>query len=126
MASGMELRRELGRLAKEAGAAFEERVAAVVSAAGALAIVRGVKRLAGELPERSSAESLGDIDVLVGDAGRRILWAVECKDLSGALTAAEIAREMTEHFRQVGTTPVTKHAERVAWLADRVPAALIP
>jgi hypothetical protein len=62
--------------------------------------------------------------VLGGDARNRILWAIECKDLSGALSAADVAREMGEHFRVVGGTSMSKHAERVAWLESRLPAAL--
>jgi len=67
---------------------------------------------------------LGDIDVLVADPIRKRLWAIECKDLSGALSTAEVAREMTEHFREVGNTSVSKHSERVEWLAARPELAL--
>jgi hypothetical protein len=91
---------------------------------GRLAVVQRVGRLGDERLQRAPGQSLGDIDVLAGDASTRTLWALECKDLSGAMTAAEIVREMSEHFRVVGSTSMTKHAERVTWLEARVPAAL--
>jgi len=118
------LRRQLGRLAGEDGAAFEHEVARVLRDDGRLAIAERVGRIGDERLERAPGQSLGDIDVLTGDASTRTLWALECKDLSGAMTAAEIAREMSEHFRAIGSTSMRKHAERVAWLEARVPAAL--
>lgn len=118
------LRRELGRHAREDGAAFEREVARVLRDDGRLAVAERVGRLGDERIQRAPGQSLGDIDVLAGDASTRTLWALECKDLSGAMTAAEIAREMSEHFRAIGSTSMTKHAERVAWLEARVPAAL--
>jgi hypothetical protein len=118
------LRRELGRLARQEGATFESEVASVLHDDGRLAVARRVGRLGEERIEREPGQSLGDIDILAGDVSTRTLWALECKDLSGAMTAAEIAREMSEHFRAIGSTSMTKHAERVAWLEARIPAAL--
>jgi hypothetical protein len=119
------LRRELGRVADEDGAKFEREVAQVVrNTNGRLAVAERVSRLGGDRLQRAPGQPLGDIDVLAGDASTRTLWAVECKDLSGAMTAAEIAREMSAHFRAIGSTSMTKHAERVTWLEARIPAAL--
>jgi len=118
------LRRELGRLAREDGAAFEREVARVLRDDGRLAVTERLRQLGDERLQRAPGQSLGDIDVLAGDLSTRTLWALECKDLSGAMTAAEIAREMSEHFRAIGSTSMTKHAERVAWLKARIPAAL--
>ncbi|MGN6869479.1 MAG: hypothetical protein ACTHMY_13865 [Solirubrobacteraceae bacterium] len=118
------LRRQLGRIADEKGAAFEREVAKVIRDDGRLPVAVRVRRLGGDRLERAPGQSLGDIDVLVGDPSTRVIWALECKDLSGAAMAAEIAREMSEHFRAVGTTSMTKHAERVSWLEVRLPAAL--
>lgn len=118
------LRRELGRLAREDGAAFERETATILRDDGRLLVAERVRRLGDERLQRAPGQSLGDIDVLVGDVSTRTLWTLECKDLSTALTAAEIAREMSEHFHAIGSTSVTKHAERVAWLETRMPAAL--
>lgn len=62
--------------------------------------------------------------MLAADRRTRIIWAIECKDLSGAVTAAEITREMSDHFRAAGATSVTKHSERVDWLRERISGAL--
>jgi hypothetical protein len=87
-------------------------------------VVRSVKRLGSEKLRRSPSEDLGDIDVLAADPARKTMWAIECKSLSGSLSSSEVVLEMTSHFDQAGTTSVTKHGERVAWLGKRMPAAL--
>ena len=122
LAESEPLRRELGRIAKEEGAKFEEEVQEVIRAAGWQA-QRRVRRLNGEHMQRSDGETLGDIDVLAGSDASPVLWAVECKSLNGSLSSAEVAREMSDHFRANGTSSVAKHAERVAWLQERSAAA---
>ncbi len=122
LAESEPLRRELGRIAKEEGARFEEEVERVIRAAGWQAR-RRVRRLDGEGMQRSDGETLGDIDVLAGSDSSTVLWAVECKSLNGSLSSAEVAREMSDHFRANGKSSVAKHAERVAWLQERRVAA---
>jgi hypothetical protein len=122
LAESAPLRRELGRIAKEEGAKFEEEVHEVIRAAGWQA-QRRVRRLNGEHMQRSDGETLGDIDVLAGNEASPFLWAVECKALNGSLSSAEVAREMSDHFRANGKSSVAKHAERVAWLQERREAA---
>lgn len=121
LASATGLRRELGKMAKEKGAEFEGEVAEVFRGCGHV-VEQGVKRLAGEKLRRGPGEDLGDIDVLAADPEGKVIWAVECKDLSGTLSSSEVVIEMTGHFGQRGTTSVTKHRERVDWLAERLPA----
>lgn len=116
------LRKELGRIAKEEGAKFEKEVEEATRAAGWLAC-RGVRRLDNDRLQRSNGETLGDIDVLAGSDNSPILWAVECKSLNGSLSSAELAREMSDHFRPEGKSSVAKHTERVAWLQERGAAA---
>lgn len=123
LATAPELRSQLGRLADQDGAEFEGRVAEEIEQLG-FAVARGVKRLGGEKLRRSPSEDLGDIDVLAADPARKTMWAIECKSLSGSLSSSEVVLEMTAHFDQAGTSSVTKHGERVAWLGERVPAAL--
>jgi hypothetical protein len=123
LASAPELKSELGRLADQEGAEFEERVAAEAEQLG-FAVARSVKRLAGEKLRRSASEDLGDIDVLAADPAAKTIWAIECKSLSGSLSSSEVVLEMTAHFNQEGTSSVTKHGERVAWVGKRMPAAL--
>jgi hypothetical protein len=118
------LRAELGRLAHEKGVTFEREVAALLREEDWLEVAISVRRLGDDRLGRSRGEPLGDIDVLAADRRTRIIWAIECKDLSGAVTAAEITREMSDHFRNGGSTSVTKHSERVDWLRERIPGAL--
>ncbi|MBK5219776.1 MAG: hypothetical protein JJE35_08320 [Thermoleophilia bacterium] len=122
LAESDSLRKELGRIAKEAGAKFEEETLEVFRA-GDWSARKTVRRLAGERLQRSSGQSLGDVDVLAGKVGSPIIWAVECKALTGSLSSAEVAREMSDHFRASGSSSVTKHEERVDWLRDRSAAA---
>lgn len=98
LAESEPLRRELGRIAKEEGAKFEEEVQDVIRAAG-WQTYRRVRRVDGEHMQRSDGGTLGDIDVLAGCEASPILWAMECKSLNGSLSSAEVAREMSDHFR---------------------------
>jgi len=123
LATTPELKSVLGRLADQDGAEFEAWVAEKVEQLG-FAVARSVKRLDGKKLQRSSSEDLGDIDVLAADPARKTIWAIECKSLSGSLSSSEVVLEMTAHFDQAGTSSVTKHGERVAWLRKRMPAAL--
>lgn len=123
LATAPELKSQLGRLADQDGAEFEGRVADKIEQLG-FAVARSVKRLGGEKLRRSRSEDLGDIDVLAADPARKTMWAIECKSLSGSLSSSEVVLEMTAHFDQAGTSSVTKHGERVAWLGKRMPAAL--
>jgi hypothetical protein len=118
LAESEPLRRELGRIAKEEGARFEEEVQDVIRAEG-WQTRRRLRRVDGNQMQRSDGETLGDIDVLAGSENSPILWAVECKSLNGSLSSAEVAREMSDHFRSEGKSSVAKHAERVAWLQER-------
>ena len=118
LAESEPLRRELGRIAKEAGVEFEEETLKVFLDADWKAC-RRVRRLGRERLERSDGQSLGDIDVLAGKENSQVLWAIECKALNGSLSSAEVSREMSDHFRSVGSTSVTKHEERIKWLQER-------
>lgn len=123
LAQTEELKAELGRLALEAGARFEGRVAAIFSAAARFETLGNVTSLGNEKLERANGEILGDIDVLAADTRSRILYAVECKDLAGALSPSEVAGELSEHFAEQGGTAV-KHSERIEWLSARIAPAL--
>ena len=123
LAQGEELRAELGRLAAEAGAEFEQEVGEAFDAANRFEVKTNVVALGAEKLQRSNGETLGDIDVLAADTRACVLYAVECKDLAGALSPSEVAGELSEHFAHEGETAV-KHGERIEWLSSRVGAAL--
>jgi hypothetical protein len=69
---------------------------------------------------------LGDIDVLAVNPKKRVLWAVEVKDLAFARNPAELANELENIFRTQGNkrASVDKHLERVAWLRDNLALTL--
>ncbi len=116
LAGSPELREELGRLSAEAGIEFQHEVAAIFRADTRFAVDESVTSLGGHRLQRPNGETLGDIDVVAADRLARILHAVECKDLAGALTPSEVASELSEHFDDDADTSSSKHAERVAWL----------
>lgn len=119
-----ELRAELGRLAEEAGHAFEHEVAEVFDASPRFTARENVESLAGVSLRRGNAQDLGDIDVLAADKVAWILYGVECKDLAGALTPTEVAGELSEHFDTQEGVSTSKHAERIAWLETHRAEAL--
>ncbi len=123
LAQSRELRAELGRLAVEAGAEFEQQVGETFDAAGRFKVKANVTALGAETLQRPNGETLGDIDVLAADTRGYVLYAVECKDLVGALSPSEVAGELSEHFAHEGETAI-KHGERVDWLSSRVDSAL--
>jgi hypothetical protein len=62
--------------------------------------------------------------VLTADPATKTIWAIECKSLSGSLGSSEVVLEMTAHFNAAKNSSVAKHGERVAWVGERLPAAL--
>jgi hypothetical protein len=85
-----------------------------------------VKKVDGERIARENGQDLTDVDVLAADTGARVIYALECKDLEGARTPAELDNELRSTFRS-GSSPrsaADKHEERVAWLAGRIPRVL--
>lgn len=123
LAEGEALRAELGRVAQETGHQFEANVADAFCNAG-LEARKNVTTLGPDSLKRVDGRDLGDIDVLVAQSSARTLWIVECKDLRGALTPAEVIDEMTEHFGESETASVARVEARRAWVDERREAAL--
>lgn len=105
----------MGRIRQMIGEEFNDRVAEEFEGFSRYKVCRRAERFGGKRIERSPAEPLGDIDVLVVDRARRTIIAVETKDFGLAKTPAELANEIAEFDNSPGST-VRKHAERVAWL----------
>ena len=63
-------------------------------------------------------QDIADVDVLAADLEAKQLLAVECKDLEGARTPAELRNEIDETFGQSGKkrSKLEIHLERIAWL----------
>lgn len=62
--------------------------------------------------------------MLTADPARKRIWAIECKSLAGSLGSSEVMLEMTAHFDGSRTSSISKHGERVAWVRERMAAAL--
>lgn len=67
-------------------------------------------------------EAIGDIDVLAVDVIRHKLYAIEAKNLAGALDAYQLANELAGIFRTGGTRPsdVERHLERRTWIRSHL------
>lgn len=124
LAETQKLRAELSQLADEAGHAFAREVAGVFDASPRLTVREGLSSIGGVALKRGNGDDLGDVDVLVADMVAHVLYGVECKDLFGALTPAEVASELSEHFDAEQGVTTSKHAERVAWLEEHRAEAL--
>ena len=106
-----ELRSLQGRVANISGEAFNDRVADLYENVPGLIVRRRVMKLAGRRIERSRAEPLGDIDVLVADQSNKVLLLVETKDFSAARTPAEFASEEQKLWETLSI-----HNERSEWV----------
>jgi hypothetical protein len=113
-----EMKRVVGKLQHESGEVFNDKVADLYEEVRGFVVRRRVKKIGGVRLERSLGHTLGDIDVLAADPRRRLLLAIETKDMEVARTPAELANELSETFL-VGlphASAVDRHLERVAWL----------
>lgn len=97
---------------------FNHAVANVCRSDGALLVETQVEKLVGKRIERRRGQPLGDIDVLVADPRKKVLLAVETKDLAFARNPAELANELKNTFQTRGSkaAAVDIHLERVGWL----------
>ena len=78
-----------------------------------------VTSFANQRLQRSNAEDIGDIDVLVVDESSRTLLVIDAKAFVPNLTASEIAAELHDTFRpgRTGKRSSVDHLrERVAWV----------
>jgi len=119
------MRQLMTRLRQQETQQFVDDVASLVRARG-MAVDTNVKKVDSEKITRSNNEDLTDIDVLAADVANRVIYALECKDLEGARTPAELDNELTNTFRSGGAkrSAAEKQVERVAWLTARIPQTL--
>jgi hypothetical protein len=101
---------------------FENHVAALFARDGELIVRRGVKKVkAGDVTLRPP----GDIDVLVVRPRKKAITLVECKDLAARRDPHEQNCELIELLGPSDTpTILDRHAARIAWARDNVPAIL--
>lgn len=110
-------------------AVFNEHVAELCRAHG-LTTRTGVFKIGSSPLTRTLAdgrtEPIGDIDVLAADFPQRRLLLLECKDLEGARTPAELKNEIDYTFAQ-GQAKKSKleiHLERIAWISQHLVAVI--
>jgi hypothetical protein len=120
-----EMKQLMTRLRHRETQQFVDQVAALHRDHG-MAVDTNVKKVAGEKITRDNNEDLTDVDVLAADPTAKVIYALECKDLEGARTPAELDNELANTFRSGGKkrSAADKQLERVAWLAQRIPKAL--
>lgn len=117
-ATSKEMKQYITLMQQAEAEAFNDAVAEVFECDPNFIVRRRVNKVAGERIQRTSKQSLGDIDVLVADRQRRRLLAIEAKDLAVARTPAELANELESTFQTRGSRPaaVDRHLERTEWL----------
>lgn len=109
-----EMKRAMSRVSKALAEAFNDRVADAMGSIEGLRVKRRVKK-AGKVC--TNLRPLGDIDVLAACSTKRVVYLVECKDLSLARTPREIAHMMNALIRgsQKSKSTVEKHLSRKRW-----------
>ena len=107
----------MGRQHKKSGDEFNDIVATHYKADPGLLVRTRVKKIGGTRLTRPNGQQLGDIDVLVVDPRIRELLAIETKRLSTAITAPDLANELSSFFGkgEKGST-IRLHLERAKWL----------
>lgn len=114
-ATSKELLRAFSAINNAVGAEFNRRVEALVREAGFNDVEIQVRKLAG-LRLQEQGQDLGDIDVMVLDHQKRVVWLLECKDLASARTPAELSLEMDNVIRNAkGKSIIEKHGRRFTW-----------
>lgn len=65
---------------------------------------------------------LGDLDVIVLDAGRHICRVIECKDLALARTPDELSHQISKFVSEDGGDgpATTQHKQRIQWVQDHL------
>jgi hypothetical protein len=116
-----EMKSLMGEMRNRDGMEFNNRVAEFFKQRPRMNVKARVQSL-GKL----SLANLGDIDVVAADMGRRILYLVECKDLSMARTPYELATEIREFI--VGSacekSAIEKHKARVDFVHQHLSTAI--
>lgn len=92
---------------------FVEVVADIATAEG-LVVHKKVDKF-GSIAMAEAGNTLGDVDVLAIDVGRKTLWALECKNLDFAKTPWELWSEVREFENPTGGI-FFKHGRRVTWM----------
>lgn len=117
-----EMRKLMGEANDDSGEAFNQLVAEQLAKNRKLFVDKKLKRFGAQPLPRE----LGDFDVLAIDPRRKRLFPIECKDLSAARTAHDMANEIRSLFHGHGhkKSYVEKHERRVSWLKANLEGVL--
>ena len=113
-ASSDAMRAYIDRQTSTASDKFVDAVASIAAGAG-LSVSKNVWAFGPVRMERSPGQTLGDVDVLAIDQTRRILWAIECKNLVFAKTPHELASEILD-LQKPDKGMIAKHQKRIDWI----------
>lgn len=120
-----EMRSFASKSGGEAGIAFNEEVARVLSAMGLTAHPSALPSQWLNIKKTEEVERLGDIDVLAVSRDGSVVWVIEAKDLKLCRTIGETCRRLGE-YRGVTDAKgrpdsLLKHLRRVAYLRENAP-----
>lgn len=111
------LKQLMTELRQDESRAFNDHVADLCRQAGMI-VKTNVSKVGREPIERVPGQPLGDLDVVAADTARLTLHLLECKDLAGARTPAELSNELKTTFGSGGkkSSAAQRHVERVDWV----------
>lgn len=124
-AQSLRLRQVLGEINEINGEEFNDQVGDMFETHENLIAKRRVKKI-GHLKLVAKNGDLGDIDVLVVDVARKIIWVIECKSLAVGRTPFEMTNEITNLFRgkKGKASIIDRHQKRVDWVSQNIAAVL--
>jgi hypothetical protein len=122
-----EMRQAITALRQRDDLRFNQEIAALYRQRPGFIVKERVENIGRLTITRPNGDKLGDIDVLVADVGRRVLEAIDTKNLAAGRTPIEIAREMKRTFKSEGSkaAAIDRHAERAAWLCEHLAEVLV-
>jgi hypothetical protein len=123
-AESLDMKNLMSELRQQETSEFNTNVAAIYRQAGC--VVKENVRKVGSARIVEAGADLGDLDVLAADRERRALYVVECKDLAGARTPAELSNDLRSTFGVGGSHPsaMEKHLRRISWVEDHLEPVL--
>jgi hypothetical protein len=110
------MRAEVSRRRNRVTEQFNDAVANELEKDARLIVRRRVRKINGNVVGYPA--SLGDIDVLVLDPGRALIFLLECKDLGVARTPFELKSELQNLIlgSRGGDSMMDKHRRRTEWV----------
>jgi hypothetical protein len=112
----------ISRMRHDVAEAFNDRVAATLDLPDTH-VKRRVKKIGNSRIARDDGQDLGDVDVLVVNPRKRLITAVETKDVEIARIPPELANEI-KRLLEGDDSAMHKHGDRVTWLRKHVPEIL--